>query len=522
VRVEGERIFGDGVNIAARLEALAEPGGMCISATVHEQVRNRLEVGFEDLGDRAVKNIPDQVHVYRVRVDDGARAPRGAATTGGSRRSPWLGVGLGAAIFVALAYVMWPQISLTLRAGSLAPPVNPALPDLPSNVVLPFANLSGDPEQEYFSDGITEDLTTALSGASTLFVISRNSAFTYKGRTIKVEEVGRELGVRFVLEGSVRRAGDQVRITAQLIDATTGFHVWGERYDRELADVFAVQAEISERILGAVGASINDAELERIRRKPTDSLTAYDDFAHALYLLQQYRPDRIREARSLLERAIELDPGYAMAVSLLGSTYSAEYGLLFNVDPNNLVRAKGLAERAMQLDPGIPGPHILRGTIAMSEGRPEQALVLFRQASELAPSDAIPWLFRGIALVLSGELGEALPALEHAMRLSPRSTGNPMLMSVLASIYVATGRESEAVELWQLARRENSDLIVPRLALADYYMSRGREAEARELIAEVLRVNPALTRETYERVGTGMLARAGGDTLENLRRAGLP
>ncbi|MEE8571763.1 MAG: adenylate/guanylate cyclase domain-containing protein, partial [Gemmatimonadota bacterium] len=325
VRVEAGRIYGDGVNIAARLEGLAPPGGICISATVHDQVRNKLEVGYEDLGDLTVKNMPEQVRVYELRL---ARVeiepPRSSAGPRRGLRTTALVSGTVLLLLAVGIAVTWPRpLGLILDlAGLSGPPVNPALPDEPSIVVLPFANLSGDPEQEYFSDGITEDLTTDLSGNPFLFVISRNSAFTYKGKAVKAEEVGRELGVRYVLEGSVRKAEGRVRITAQLIDATTGFHLWSERYDRDLADIFSLQSEISEKILAAVGVEITDAELARIRGKPTNDLTAYDLVQRGLAHFNRFTRKDNDEARRLFEQAIELDPGYLQARSMLGATYT--------------------------------------------------------------------------------------------------------------------------------------------------------------------------------------------------------
>jgi len=266
VATEGGRIYGDGVNIAARLEALAEAGGVCISATVHEQVRNKLDAGFTDLGDQTVKNIPDQIRVYRVQPRSQSEAPARAKTAPGSKpRRLRTALVATAAVLLLLGLGLWaswprPLGLLIDLAGVSGPPVDPPLPDKPSIAVLPFANMSADPEQEYFSDGITEDLTTALAGNPRLFVISRNSAFTYKGKAVKIEDVGRDLGVRYVLEGSVRKAGDRVRITAQLVDATTGGHLWSQRYDRDLSDIFALQSEMAEEILGIVGVEIGAAE----------------------------------------------------------------------------------------------------------------------------------------------------------------------------------------------------------------------------------------------------------------------
>jgi TolB-like protein/class 3 adenylate cyclase len=333
VATEGGRVYGDGVNIAARLEGLAEAGGICISATVHDQVRNKVDVGYTDLGDQTVKNIPEQVHVYRVqpRATEGVGPQQSEPTLGERRRFP-MALVVTAAVLLLVGGALWgtwprPLALILDVTGVGRPPIDPALPDKPSVVVLPFENMSGDAEQAYFSDGLTEELTANLAGSPLLFVISRNSAFSYKGRPVRVETIGRELGVRYVVEGSVRKAGERVRITAQLIDATTGHHLWSQQYDRELSDIFAVQSEISEAILVAVGVQVNEAELARIRRRPTNNLSAYEAFTRAVFLMTKYTRKDLAETRRLLERAIEIDPSYAAAYSLLGGTYSAEYAI---------------------------------------------------------------------------------------------------------------------------------------------------------------------------------------------------
>ncbi len=523
VRVEGERIYGDGVNIAARLEGLAEPGGICISATVHEQVRNHLRVGFDDLGDRSVKNVPDQIHVYQVMLEASAgEPPRRVATPRRGLPRSALAVGVIVIVAALAMWALWPRLlGVALDARGVFPSDAPALPDRPSIVVLPFANMSGDPEQEYFADGMTEDLTTALSGTSSLFVISRNSAFTYKGRAVKVEDVGRELGVRYVLEGSVRRAGDEVRITAQLIDATTGFHVWSDRYDRRLEDIFDLQSEISERILGVVGAQITEAELERIRRKPTDDLTAYDAFARAQYHFTKFTRADHAEARRWAERAIEIDPQFASAIALLGSTYSSEYALLWTLDPSANERAKALAERAIEIDPSLSLPHITLGVVELNTS-PEAALRWFDRARELAPSDYVAYVFRAIVLGRTGRPLEGLDSLERGLRLSPRLSGFAAFSAMLGGLYANLGRVEEAIAMWQRSREANPDLVIPRLNLANHYVETGDLVEARALVGEMLRIQPALTAENILEVGirTGVLDPE--QTQRNLRSAGLP
>jgi TolB-like protein/class 3 adenylate cyclase len=307
VMVEGERIYGDGVNIAARIEGMADAAGICISGTVHEQVRGKLEIGFDDLGQRPVKNRPDPVRVYRVRLGDGLARPAGRTRAPRERAGPLRTalVATGAALLLLAAgiWATWPRpLGLLLDLSGLSgPSVNPPLPDKPSIAVLPFTNMSGDPEQDYFSDGITEELTNDLAQIPELFVIARNSAFAYKGRAVNVEEVGRELGVRYVAEGSVRRSLDRVRVTVQLIDATTGFHLWSEQYDRELADIFAVQSEISQELVGALSSEIHQATLDRMVGRSTRDLVAYDFHLRATSHYRRFTREGNLEARRLLE-----------------------------------------------------------------------------------------------------------------------------------------------------------------------------------------------------------------------------
>jgi adenylate cyclase len=523
VAVEGERIYGDGVNIAARLEGLAEPGGICVSATVHEQVRNKLEVAYEDLGDRAIKNIPDQVRVYRVQLA-GVRSqlPRRAGTR--RRRLPTAALVAGVLLVVAAVVLTWPLAlgPILDLAGLSGPPVNPPLPDKPSVVVLPFTNLSGDPEQEYFSDGITEDLTTDLSRNPFLFVIARNSAFTYKGKPVKVEDVGRELGVRYVLEGSVRRAEDRVRISAQLIDASTGFHVWSDRYDRELADIFALQSEISEKILAAVGVEISEAELERSRRKPTDDLTAYDLFMRGVSHFHRFTREDNQKARRLFERALELDPNFAEAYAVLGGTYTTEFGFGWNLDPKLLDRAEELARRGLALNPSIPNPHVSLAAIHIFRGEPALAIVAAQRAIELGPSFWVPHFFLGFALAQQGRFVGAMQSIQRGLRLNPRAPSGFWL--IVPWVNLAAGRKQEAVALFEQIRAANPELIGARTPLAAIYELEGRHEEARAIVQEILRVNPHYSAElaaqlTEERfLPTETVAEYG----DALRRAGLP
>ncbi|MBW2279291.1 MAG: tetratricopeptide repeat protein [Deltaproteobacteria bacterium] len=516
VMVEGERIYGDGVNISARLEAIAEPGGICISGPVHEQVRHKLDVGFEDLGPRTVKNLPDPVHVWRV-LAPGAAAParpRGAPVL--RRRA--IAVVVFLAVAAAGAVFVWPLVpGLVLDAFALQEPLaNPPLPDRPSIVLLPFANLSDDAEQEYFADGMTEDMITDLSRINEIFVISRSSAFTYKDRSVKIEDVGRELGVRYVLEGSVRKLGDRIRINAQLIDATTGFHVWAERYDEPLADLFEVQRRISERILAALQVEILQAEAERLARRPTDDLTAYQLYLQALGVGMRGSRDAYAQQRPLLERALELDPDFAQAHAVLAQNHAASYLFLYTLEEEALDTAAYHAQRATELEPDLPDSHLALAMVYYARGDGPAALRESEIAAELAPNDVGVAAWRGVALIDYGNPIAGLQWFSHAVRLSPR--GVPTLWAGLGYAYMQAGRADEATELFERSRRADPNLILPRLGLMSLYLGSGQGEEARRVVDEILEINPDLTAERLSKSYV-----YGRDGLEaQLREAGMP
>ncbi|MBI3303901.1 MAG: guanylyl cyclase, partial [Deltaproteobacteria bacterium] len=392
VVVEGEKLYGDGVNIAARLEGLAEPGGICISGTVYDQVENKLALSYEYLGEQAVKNIAKPVRGWRV-VMDGTAAPReivarpellspgqpqGVAPTISKKRRvgtahrAWAvvaGLALTVGVIVTMRYLALPPLSP--QSSSLSPQAEPALPlpDKPSIAVLPFTNMSSDPEQEYFSDGITEDLITDLSRLSGLFVIARNSVFFYKGKAVKVEEISRELGVRYVLEGSVRKADNRVRITAQLVDATTGHHLWVERYDRPLKDIFALQDEIVQKIVTTLKLQLMLWEQGILVRKRTDNLEAYDYFLRGWAYYLRFTKEAHAQARQMFEKALELDPEYAVVYAWLGDAHWMEWANQWSQDPQNLERAFELAQRAAALDDSLPDAHMELGILYLWRDR---------------------------------------------------------------------------------------------------------------------------------------------------------
>ncbi|MBI3757862.1 MAG: tetratricopeptide repeat protein [Deltaproteobacteria bacterium] len=444
VIVEGDRIYGDGVNIAARLESLAEGGGICISSSVHEQVENKLPFKYVDMGEQTVKNIARPVRVFRVRMEpeqDGAPSLR----------------------------------TLTL-------------PDKPSIAVLPFLNLSGDLEQVYFSDGITEDLITDLSKLSGLFVISRNSVFLYKEKAVRPEQVGLELGVRYVLEGSVRKAGNRVRITAQLIDAATGYHLWAERYDRELQDIFAVQDEVTQKIVSALQVKLTMGEQGRLKRPPTQNLEAYDCFLRGLEYRSQRTQESNTQARRMFERAIELDPQFASAYAVLGLTYLTEIASQWNQDPHAADRLLQLAQHAVALDDAQPAAYETLAYAYLTTKQHEQAMTAAERAVALDPNSADAYQALGDVLIFIGRGEEAVILIEKAMRLNPR---HPVTyLWTLGQAYRLVGKQEEAVSVLQRAIVRNPDYLAAHMLLAVVFYDLSRNEEARAEAAEVLRINP--------------------------------
>jgi adenylate cyclase len=426
VMVEGEQIYGDGVNVAARLESLAEPGGICISRTVHENIRNKLPLNFANLGEQYVKNIAEPVHVWRVLLD-------GTTPHRETRRVPrryWRGGVLslsGLVIIIATIFVVQ-HVSLKPphTNASIPPQEKPALPlpDKPSIAVLPFINMSGDHDQEYFSDGISDDLITDLSRLPGLFVIARDSTFTYKGKAAKLQDVGRDLGVKYVLEGSVRKAAGQVRITVQLADATTGAEVWAERYDRPLRDVFALQDEIVRKIVTTLNLELALSQKGVLIPRTTDNLEAYDDLLRGTEYLISLTKSGNAKARPLFEKAIELDPKYAAAYVLLGWDYCDGWVFAFNPDPNGIERASKMEQHAVALDDSNPFAHSVMAEIDAANGHYDEAGAEAQRTISLDPNSALAYGVLANVLNQQGKPADGLAAVEKAIRLDPRNRDN--------------------------------------------------------------------------------------------------
>jgi adenylate cyclase len=371
------------------------------------------------------------------------------------------------------------------------------LPDKPSIAVLPFANMSNDPSQDYFSDGITEDITTDLSKLASLFVISRNSAFTYKGKAVKVQDISRELGVRYVLEGSVRRSDNQVRITAQLIDATTGEHLWSERYDRPLQDIFIVQDEIRQQIVFALKVKLTPEEQARFRRAPTNHLEAYDYYLRGLQLAWRTTKETNAQARQMFEKALELDPQYAAAYSGLGTTYFIEWVSQWSADPQNIARAAEVAQQAIVLDDALPGPHSMLGMAKLWQKQYEQATAEAERALALDPNSAAGYGNLAFLLMSVGRPEEAVEAAKKAVRLDPRQVQH---LHALGSAYVTAGRYEEAIPVFKQVLTYNPNFGWAYWGLAVSYSELGREEEARTAGAEMLRIMPQFLVEVWKRM----------------------
>ena len=441
------------------------------------------------------------------------------------RRRPVRTALLGAAsllLAVVLGtWVSWPLVPgwILGRTGLGEVPVNPPLPDRPSIVVLRFADLSPDPSQAYLAEGLAEDLSTHLSTIPDLLVISRSSAWTYQDRPLNIEQVGRELGVRYVLGGSVRTGGGRVRVNVQLTDTTTGFQVWGQHYDRTMSDVILLQSDVSEEILGVLSVELADAELDRIRRKPTDDLTAYEAFVQGQSLFARFRKEENDRARQFLQTAIALDPAYAKAHALLAGTYNVEYGWFWNRDPETLERALQAAQRALELDPFLAEGHRVVAAVYWLRGDAQRALGVVDRAVELRPNDELARALRGSILVGLGRPLEAFEDIRAAQRLNPKAPSAVWI--VLAIVNSLTGRVSEAVALLEELRIANPDMLSGEAVLVDLYVSQGELEKARSVVTDMLRVNPALTQESFGEWMEDAHPR-GARVLRNLRLAGLP
>jgi TolB-like protein/class 3 adenylate cyclase len=474
--VEGEDIYGDGVNVAARLEGLAEPGGICVSRPVHTQVEGKVDLAFEDLGEQQVKNIPKPVQVFKVLLDSPAAEPATVAAAKARRSLRWPAVAAGlAALLVVAGAILWqrpwePREEAASEANMAFP-----LPDKPSIAVLPFNNMSDDASQDYFADGMTEDVITDLSKISGLFVIARNSSFSYKGQQVKVRQVAEELGVRYVLEGSVRRAGNAVRINAQLIDATTGGHLWADRYDGTLENIFGLQDQVTEQIVAALAVSLTGEEQAQQARHGTENAAAHDAYLQGWAHNKLLTPEDLARALPFFEEAIRLDPSYAQAHAALASVYWDAYqnDWAFDLDMPSF-RAETRANEHLEEALKAPTPlaHALQSRMFASLGFPGEAVIEAEKAVALDANDATALAGLANAMVLAGRPAEGLDSILQAMRLDPHHP--PSYLITLGAAQFGTERYEEAAATFERAVNRNPDNELPLIYLAASYGHLGR------------------------------------------------
>jgi adenylate cyclase len=497
---EEDRIYGDGVNVAARLEALADPGGICISKTAFDQIETKLPLGYEYLGEQKVKNIAKPVGAYRVLME-----PRVTVAVAGEEKKAWpvrrkaILAGALAVLVLAIAVAIW-----NYYFRPTTPSVEPAseermafpLPERPSIAVLPFVNMSEDPKQEFLSDGLTEEIITALSKVRNMFVIARNSTFTYKGKPVKIQQVAEELGVRYVLEGSVRRSEDRLRITAQLIDAVTGHHLWAERYDRELKDLFALQDEITMKILTALQVELTLGEDARMGSKGTSNLEAYLKLLQARELAGRYNKEDHVRAQQLIEEAIAVDPQYAGAYRFLGATYVMEQVMGWSKSPEqSLERALEMAQKALALDASFAEAYALVGRIHLARGEYEKAIAKGEQAYALDSNSSHVLAALAYSLQYAGRAEEAIEFYEKAIRLDPIPPS--WFLFGLGRSYCDAARYEEAIVAYKkLLDRTPNDLWA-HIGLTATYSLAGREEEARAAAAEALKIDSKLSVECF-------------------------
>jgi adenylate cyclase len=520
VIVDADDIYGDGVNVAARLEALAEPGGICVSDLVHRSVEAKIDVAFQDLGEQTLKNIAKPVRVYRVGIEPGAASVATKVLKPSRRR--WLAVlPVGLVLVVAIGTLGWHfYLQPLLQERAFAEQTALPLPDKPSIAVLPFANMSGDPTQDYFSDGMTDSLITDLSQVSGLFVIARNSVVAYQDRPANAQEVGRELGVRYVLEGSVQRAAGRVRINAQLIDAATGYHLWAERFDRELEDVFALQDHVAERIVSALEVELTESERGSLVRRYTQSIEAYDHYLRGWDLASDESEEALLRSRAMFEKAIELDPDFAPAYAQLGYAMARDISGVTGERDADLARASELAEKALELDDTLPLVHFALAYVARQRQRPAEAIASLEKALALDPNYADAYAFLGCVLSFAGRPDEGLEMVEKAKRLDPAASVGYSQADAFA--YFALARYEDAINVLTRSLGRNPTSVLSRIFLAASYANANRLADAEWEVAELLTLDPGLSIASVREWVPFTAPEPLGRMVSGLRKAGLP
>jgi adenylate cyclase len=474
---DSDRIYGEGVNIAARIEGLAESAGICISRNTYDHVKNKLDLNFKYLGEYEVKNIKEPVRVYKVLMD--TESPK-------------------------------PLVEEQLE-----------LPDKPSIAILPFDNMNKDPEQEYFSDGLTEQIINGLCKVSNLFVIGRNSSFAYKGKSIRTKQIAQELGVRYILEGSVQKAGDRVRITAQLIDATTDYHMWSERYDRDLSDIFDLQDEITMKLIDAMHINLTSGEQARLWGGGTTNIQAYDRCMRGTeYFFRMNEKDN-KQAQQFYKKAINIDKAYVLPYVMLGFTHIFDLLYRWSNSPiKSFEQAETCAENALTLNDSFDITHILWGWIYLFRRQHDEAIKEGERAIELNPNGAEAHVHLAFILCLSDETELAIKLLKRAFRLNPIPL--PHYYSILAIAYRNNGQYEKAIELSKKGLIGNPDQLTVYLTLAASYCILNKTEEARKAVEEILRIDPNFSIEYRAKTLPYKHQETGDRFIEALRKAGLP
>ena len=519
---EGDRIYGDGVNIAARIESLADGGGICISGTAYDQIENKLALGYNFMGEHPVKNIAKPIRVYKVPMGPGDVGKTRTGTKGWKK-----GAFVGAIILIlcATAFAVW-------HFYFRPPPIEPAsiekmghpLPDKPSIAVLPFTNMSGNPDQNYIADGISENIISALSKIGEIFVIARNSTFTYKNKAVKVQQVAEDLGVRYVLEGSVLESGNKIRITVQLIDAITGYHLWSEKYDRKIEDFFQLLDEITYEIVVALQVKLTHGEQVR-KWFGTTNFEAWSDIAKGLGIFENYTKANNEKARGLFENAVKIDPNCAFAWVMLGWTHFIDVRFAFTKTPaESLRKALKNAKKAQAIDDTLPDVPALLGSIYLIQRQYDKAIAEGQKSIELGPNSALSHVLFAQILYYTGNPERAIALGEQALRLCPNCPA--WYSAALGKSYRTAGRYEDAIrvlkEVLVRARKGEFPLWLPNANLAITYAMMGQNEKARIHLAETMKLNPAYSLELEGKINFYQDSNQLEAIFDALRKAGLP
>jgi adenylate cyclase len=519
---EEERIYGDGVNIAARVEGLATGGGIAISGIVYDSIKDKLSLGYHYLGEQDVKNIPEPVRVYRLLTEPGDAGKMIGAEKSKPRRSRYIAFGAFALIIlVAGVLVVWNNyFRVQIESASVEKMAFP-LPEKPSIAVMPFENLSGDPEQQYFSDGITEQIITSISKVPYIFVIARQSSFAFRDKQLTVQQIAKELGVRYILEGSLQLSGERLRINVQLIDATSGHHIWAENYDRKLDDIFAVQDEICKNIMVALQVKLTMGEMARIHADTATNIRAYEKYLKGLeHYFRRTKEDSLI-AQQLLQEAITLDPEYITPYIRLGSVYLDEIWFGMTKTPSeSIAKAEAMVQKAIDIKGDTARSYILLSHIYLLKKDLDKAIAHGEKAVEQTPSDATPHFILGMALRSNGQYEAAISSIKKALRLNPvkplRQLNN------LAWAYLGSQQQEKAISTWNETIERNPDYLFAYMGLTAAYWIAGFEDRARQAAKHVLRISPKFSVGYWEKRSAWKDKAFEEQVYGAFRKAGLP